>query len=183
MKHLHTTTCKPHKNARIPLSVNEGLPHPCVCQVCVQYHICSDISQLNSSPWPHITSTATSLAIIFSPLLCPAHPLCHNPIREQRQEWVSRSMEGFCTWQRTFFSVASKKLTASWELSVRLSESPVNPHYPLQHCIGGLAEYKWPHRAPPVLSQSNSHTFRWKSCWRRERVKCDLGAGQVFTAC
>lgn len=30
------------------------------------------------------------------------------------------------------------------KLSVCLSESPVNLHYPQQHCTGGLAEYKSP---------------------------------------
>lgn len=50
-------------------------------------------------------------------------------------------MEGFVSGGAPFLRLP-KKLTESRELGVCLSESPVNPHYPLQHCSGGLAEYK-----------------------------------------
>lgn len=75
------------------------------------------------------TSAATSPTIVLTP---PIRPRLHNPIGEPRQ---SLHLEAH-------LPLASKKLAESWELSVCLSESPVNPHYPLQHSTEGLAEYK-----------------------------------------
>lgn len=72
------------------------------------------------------TSAATSPTIVLTP---PIRPRLHNPIGE------SLHLEAH-------LPLASKKLAESWELSVCLSESPVNPHYPLQHSTEGLAEYK-----------------------------------------
>lgn len=75
------------------------------------------------------TSAAPSPTTVFTP---PIHPHLHNPIREPRQS----------LYLEAHLPLASKKLTESWELGVCLSESPVNPHYPLQHSTEGLAEYK-----------------------------------------
>lgn len=56
---------------------------------------------------------------------------------------VSAVLRWACHWKGLYLEVhlplAPKNLPESREF---LSESPVNPHYPLQHCTGGLVEYK-----------------------------------------
>ncbi|CAB1436557.1 unnamed protein product [Pleuronectes platessa] len=133
-------------------------------------------------------TTATSLTITVSPPTAPPlprllYPRIPPPSSITPSESSGSPVDGGVCISRCTFLVAPGKLGESGGLSVCLSESPVNPHYPLQHCTGGLAEYKWPPLAPPVLHTATPSPSAMRVADARERVKYDLEAWQVFTAC
>lgn len=115
---------------------------------CVRMHVCVSVYPLlcfllHSILCLSVTTCALSPTLqLHSPSLLLRPPPPHTVTPSETQGGLGWADRWRGLYLEAHLPLASKKLSASRELRVCLSESPVNPHYPLQHCTGGLAEYK-----------------------------------------